>query len=68
VSDLAKLEEKYRAAQEKFSKSGSDKDKAAYQSAKKAFADERVSQRQVEEADPNHPRGNGIASVTNEEN
>ena len=68
MSKLDTLETKYREAHDAFKKSGSEKNHDAYEKAKKAFADARVEQRQAEEADPNHPRGTGLASVTDEEN
>lgn len=58
------LEAAYRKAQEKFAKSPTDANKHAYKSAKQAFADERTAQKQAEEADPNHPRGTGLANVS----
>lgn len=63
---LVSLQEKFDAAQAKFSKSGSDADKKKYQDAKSTYALARVEVRKAEEADPNHPRGESLASVTQE--
>jgi len=58
------LEKKFLEAKEQYAAGKLDGNK--YQKAKSDFALARVEERKAEEADPNHPRGNGIASVTEE--
>lgn len=67
AADLEKLETKYRDAQEVFAESRSEADKAKYKKAKQAFNDARTEVRAAEEADPEHPRGKGVASITTED-
>jgi len=65
---LETLEEEYLEAKEAFRADPEDSDlKAEFKEAKDAFQQARISQRQEEEADPNHKRGKGLVSVENEE-
>lgn len=64
MPDLAKLEERYRAAEAAFRDDRSDKglyDK--FKKAKQAFVDARTEQKKAEEADPNHGRGTGLVQI-----
>lgn len=67
MADLAKLEERYRDAQDAFVEDDSESNKKKYKKAKTAFAEARTAQKQDEEADPDHPRGKSLAAVVDEE-
>jgi hypothetical protein len=67
MSDLDALEAAYYEAREVFVADRTEKNKAAYKKAKYAFAEARTAQKLAEEADPDHPRGTTLASVTAEE-
>lgn len=60
---LETLESRYLEAKQAFQDDRTEENYVAFKKAKKAFADARVSERQGEEADPDHPRGNVFAMV-----
>lgn len=64
MPDLGKLEEAHRDAKKAYRKSGSDANRAAFERARDAFVSARVEQRRSEELDPDHPRGQGLAAVS----
>jgi hypothetical protein len=65
MPDLDKLEEEYREAQKAYKRGakGDEDAKQKYKDAKARFALARVEQRQKEEADPDHPRGQAMVSI-----
>jgi hypothetical protein len=67
MSDLDELERAYSEAREVFVNDRTEENKAAYKAAKYAFAEARTAQKLAEEADPDHPRGQSLVSVTDGE-
>lgn len=67
MPSLESLEQKYHDARETYSEDSSEENYKKYKKAKRAFVDARVEQRRIEEADPDHPRGQMMVTVTDNE-
>jgi hypothetical protein len=66
TAKLETLEQKFREAQENYSDDPSEANHKKYRQAKLKFTQARVEQRQAEEQDPDHSRGNGLVVITDE--
>jgi len=68
MPDLDKLAKAYDEARKAYrADRKSEAKRTRFKRAKEALTEARVSERQREEEDPNHPRGQSMAVVTNEE-
>lgn len=68
MPNLSDLEDQFREARESYEQDRTDEAHDQYREAKLAFTQARVEQRKSEELDPDHPRGQTLAAVSNEEN
>lgn len=64
---LEDLEQAYREAYDAYAEDRTPENRETYKEAKRAFSDARTYKKQLEELDPDHPRGRSVVLIENGE-